>query len=193
MSGDSIVSGEHHVAPGRLEIARAFVNTRDLEGGADEIASPELLARWLAERELAPKETAASWDDVAEAHEVREALRGLAWANNGEAVDGAALHTLNRTAEQARLTLRFTSGDDVGLHPGARGVRGALGTIVAIVADSVKDGTWSRFKACRNEQCGWAFYDHARNRSAKWCTMAVCGNRMKARAFRARHAGDAGP
>lgn len=186
------MSDEQHVAPGRLEIARAFVNTRDLEDGSDEIASPELLVRWLSQHELAPKKTVASLDDLAEAHAAREALRALAWVNNGEAVDPEALHILNHTAERARLTLRFASGDDVGLHPSAGGVRGALGTIVAIVADSMKEGTWSRFKACRNEECGWAFYDHARNRSAKWCTMAVCGNRMKARAFRARHAGDAG-
>jgi predicted RNA-binding Zn ribbon-like protein len=186
------VSDEHHVAPGPLEIARAFVNTRDIEGGTDEIASPELLVRWLSEHELAPKGTVASQDDLAEAHGTRKALRALAWSNNGDRVDPADLHTLNRTAERARLTLRFTSGDDVGLQPSAGGVRGALGTIVSIVADSMKEGTWSRFKACQNEECGWAFYDHARNRSAKWCTMAVCGNRMKARAFRARHARDAG-
>ena len=191
MSGD-LVTHEHQVAPGPLEIARAFVNTRDLEGGTDEIDTPELLAQWLSEHELVPTGAVASQDDLADAQETREALRALAWANNGDPVDPAALHTLNQAAERARLTLRFGSGDDVALHPAAGGVRGALGTIVSIVADSMKEGTWSRFKACRNEQCGWAFYDHARNRSAKWCTMAVCGNRMKARAFRARHAGDAG-
>jgi predicted RNA-binding Zn ribbon-like protein len=186
------MSDEHHVAPGPLEIARAFVNTRDLEGGTDEIDTPELLVRWLSDHELAPRGAVASQDDLAAAHETREALRALAWANNGDPVDPTDLHTLNRAAERARLTLRFNSADDVALHPDAGGVSGALGTIVSMVADSMKEGTWSRFKACRNEECGWVFYDHARNHSAKWCTMAVCGNRMKARAFRARHAGDAG-
>jgi predicted RNA-binding Zn ribbon-like protein len=49
-------------------------------------------------------------------------------------------------------------------------------------------GTFERLKICRNDECQWAFYDHSRNRSGVWCTMAVCGNRMKGRAFRTRHA-----
>ncbi|MGH2778535.1 MAG: CGNR zinc finger domain-containing protein, partial [Actinomycetota bacterium] len=32
-----------------------------------------------------------------------------------------------------------------------------------------------------------AFYDHSKNRSGKWCTMRVCGNRAKTRAYRERH------
>jgi predicted RNA-binding Zn ribbon-like protein len=49
------------------------------------------------------------------------------------------------------------------------------------------DGTWSRLKACRAADCRWAFYDRARNHSRHWCSMEVCGNRTKARAYRARH------
>jgi predicted RNA-binding Zn ribbon-like protein len=29
--------------------------------------------------------------------------------------------------------------------------------------------------------CGWLFYDATRNRSRRWCTMKICGNRAKAR------------
>jgi predicted RNA-binding Zn ribbon-like protein len=46
------------------------------------------------------------------------------------------------------------------------------------------DGSWSRLKACR--QCGWAFYDYSRNRSGSWCSMQLCGNRTKTRAYRRR-------
>jgi predicted RNA-binding Zn ribbon-like protein len=59
------------------------------------------------------------------------------------------------------------------------------------VAAAMNDGTWSRLKVCMNDECAWAFYDHARNRSGKWCEMSVCGNRMKARAYRARRTGGA--
>ena len=37
-----------------------------------------------------------------------------------------------------------------------------------------------------NPDCRWAFYDGSKNRSGRWCDMASCGNRMKARAFRER-------
>ena len=41
---------------------------------------------------------------------------------------------------------------------------GALGRLLAIAAAAIADGTWTRLKACRAEDCRWAFYDHARNR-----------------------------
>ena len=81
-----------------------------------------------------------------------------------------------------------TPAGQVALEPGAAGVDGALGRLVAIVATAMADGTWSRLKACQADRCGWAFYDHARNRSRRWCSMAVCGNRTKARSYRRRHA-----
>ena len=43
---------------------------------------------------------------------------------------------------------------------------------------------WERLKAC--PQCGWSFYDYSRNRSATWCSMSLCGNRLKTRAYRRR-------
>ena len=49
------------------------------------------------------------------------------------------------------------------------------------------DGSWQRLKACRASDCQWAFVDTARNHSRSWCSMASCGNREKARAFRERH------
>jgi predicted RNA-binding Zn ribbon-like protein len=50
----------------------------------------------------------------------------------------------------------------------------------------MNEGIWSRLKICQNDDCAVAFYDLARNKSGKWCSMEVCGNRMKARNFRAR-------
>jgi len=43
-------------------------------------------------------------------------------------------------------------------------------------------------KACRADDCKWAFLDTAKNQSRAWCSMSSCGNREKMRAYRARHA-----
>ena len=40
-----------------------------------------------------------------------------------------------------------------------------------------------RVKQCEGDQCGWLFFDTSRNRSRRWCSMADCGNRAKARRF----------
>jgi predicted RNA-binding Zn ribbon-like protein len=50
--------------------------------------------------------------------------------------------------------------------------------------DAIAAGTWGRLRACPT--CQWAFYDTSRNRSSRWCDMAVCGNRAKQHAFNQR-------
>jgi predicted RNA-binding Zn ribbon-like protein len=58
--------------------------------------------------------------------------------------------------------------------------------VLAAAARLTEAGRWSRVKLCASETCRWAFVDESRNRSRTWCSMAVCGNRAKARSFRAR-------
>jgi predicted RNA-binding Zn ribbon-like protein len=86
--------------------------------------------------------------------------------------------------------VRFESGRPL-LAPEDSGTRGALGRIVATVAELAPTEEWKRLKTCRDETCRVVFYDQSRNRSRAWCSMEVCGNREKARTFRARHAAGA--
>ncbi|MFB7629354.1 CGNR zinc finger domain-containing protein [Streptomyces sp. NPDC056149] len=47
-----------------------------------------------------------------------------------------------------------------------------------------------RLRACANRECNLFLIDHSRPGTARWCSMAVCGNRMKARTHaRKRHVG----
>jgi len=41
---------------------------------------------------------------------------------------------------------------------------------------------------CQSDTCRWLFLDFTKNHSRRWCNMKVCGNRMKARRFRAQKA-----
>ena len=174
-------------APGDLETLRAFVNTLELETGSDELSSPRALRGWLEGHGLSLG-TAASPADLEAARRLREALRDLMLQNNGVSACAEAALALNDAAERGGLAVRFDSSGSVRLQAAAAGVDGALGRLVAIAAAAMTDGTWGRLKACRADRCGWAFYDHARNHSRLWCSMAVCGNRTKARSYRRRHA-----
>jgi predicted RNA-binding Zn ribbon-like protein len=150
---------------------QVFVNTTDGE-------ERELLPQWLEEQGVAPGAAA-----LRRARETREALRELLIANNERRPPSPeAVGTVERAAERARLTIRFRGGGE--LVPTARGVDGALGGVLAVAFDAMRAGTWPRLKACRN--CHWAFYDYSRNRSAGWCSMQLCGNRLKTRAYRRR-------
>lgn len=43
-----------------------------------------------------------------------------------------------------------------------------------------------RLRACANTECNLYLIDRSRPGTAKWCSMATCGNRMKARAHAQR-------
>jgi predicted RNA-binding Zn ribbon-like protein len=61
----------------------------------------------------------------------------------------------------------------------------------AFAATAIADGSWRRLKVCPGEDCGWAFYEHSRNRTGRWCSMAVCGGHAKARShYRRLRAGE---
>lgn len=46
-----------------------------------------------------------------------------------------------------------------------------------------------RVRQCAGDDCGWLFLDTSRNHSRRWCDMADCGNRAKARRhYRRTHA-----
>lgn len=42
-------------------------------------------------------------------------------------------------------------------------------------------------RECGNAECRWLFLDTSKNHTRRWCDMKVCGNRMKARRFKAQH------
>jgi predicted RNA-binding Zn ribbon-like protein len=175
-------------APGELERVRAFVNTIDLEEGTEELAGPQELADWLVKHDLSPAGLNATDADLEHAVGLREAFRAVLLAHNGGTgfVHGTAVQALNEAAARSNVRLRFDKTGTGTLKPGADGVDGALGRLLAIADLSAGDGTWARLKACRDDTCQWAFYDHTKNRSGAWCNMAVCGNRAKARAYRER-------
>ena len=170
-----------------LQLVCDFVNSAELEDGSDELADARGLVRWLSAHGLAGEHARATDADAAEARALREALRELMRANNGEPADhvGAAA-LLDSAGRRAALAVRFDSGS-IRLVPRERGVRGALGVVLGAAGEAMANGSWRRAKACRSDTCRWAFVDHSRNQSRQWCSMSVCGNRAKARTFRERH------
>jgi predicted RNA-binding Zn ribbon-like protein len=126
---------------------------------------------------------------------VREGIRALGRANNGEPLDAAAVAAMNAAALAAPLVVTVGAADESAsweLSPGTGGVDGFVGRLLAAVTATMADGSFSRLKSCRNDTCRWLFHDHSRNRSGTWCSMAGCGSRMKSRAYRARQRSTAG-
>ena len=60
-----------------------------------------------------------------------------------------------------------------------------LGTLAWAALDLLRSDQLDRLKRCPADNCHWLFLDRTKNRSRRWCDMATCGNRAKARQHRA--------
>jgi predicted RNA-binding Zn ribbon-like protein len=175
---------------GPAELVRDFVNTYSAYSDTEELASPAELTVWLREHDLAGPHDRAGEDDLALAVGLREGLRAAFQTGHGRP-DTAEPSETAATLDSAlaELPLRLAMGaDGPVLRPAGDGLRGALAAIVAAVVGTQADGMWRRLKVCEESTCRWAFIDFSKNRSRTWCSMKICGNRTKTRAYRARQA-----
>jgi predicted RNA-binding Zn ribbon-like protein len=162
-----------NAAPAPLSLVQSFVNTINRESGDD------WLCGWLEEQSVEPVAR-----ELRRARVVREAIRDLLDANNSRPAGGDQPPlALGEAADAAKLSIDFSRGT---LVARAGGIDGVIGRVLAVTFTAMADGSWRRLKACRNGGCRWAFYDYSKNASATWCSMQLCGNRHKTRAYRAR-------
>lgn len=181
-----------NAAPGQLGLVQSFLNTFDLGSGRDELADPALAKAWLVQNKLASPGTEYDAGDLTRLSDVRAALHDLVGTNDGAGLQRRAVTTLNEAARRVRLGVRLHPVDGYRLVAEGVGVDRPIGELLMSVTAAMTAGNWNRLKVCANEACERAFYDSSRNRSARWCSMATCGNRMKGRAYRQRHGTDGG-
>jgi predicted RNA-binding Zn ribbon-like protein len=184
-----VATGRLAVAPGQLGLVQAFLNTYDLESGRDELDSPARMLAWLADRRLVSPGTEYEDADRRRLIEVRRAIHDLVASSGGEGLERRAVTTLNEAARRVRLGVRLHPEEGYRLVAEGVGADRPIGELLMSITASMAAKTWPRLKVCANESCQRAFYDASRNRSARWCSMAVCGNRIKGRNYRRRHAG----
>lgn len=177
-------------APGTLGLVQDFLNTADIEAGTDAFADAEQAGGWLHARGLGEADEPLDGADLQRLAAFREALRTVLAARDGRLPVGPridrARSELSRLGRGASLTVAFGDSGAARLVPSGSGADAVLGRLLAAIVAATADGTWARLKVCRNDTCRWSFYDASRNRSGHWCSMSVCGNRMKGRAFRLR-------
>jgi predicted RNA-binding Zn ribbon-like protein len=181
-----------------------FVNTEAVDGRGRRM---ELLRGW---------HDVVAWADAAGLLETpsgdprrvvdgRRARRALDWARrlrsgarqvlDSEAdAHGAGAEMLADAVADVPVRLVYRPDAAADLPPLAS--RDAIDTLRLALALSVLDATAldrSRVRRCGNERCVLLFYDTSKNRSRRWCDMAVCGNRAKAAAHYQRSRRAAGP
>lgn len=173
-----------------LVVVEQFLNTLDERSfnrhgsahqAADELTSAEALATWLDAHDLLAPGEPVDKNGLEAARSLRSALRA--------ALTGDAADDRSTVAALADFPLRLLPAGSGRLRLAAATGNEGLDAIVETVATSVAEGRWKRLKLCDSEDCRWAFYDTSRSGGGRWCSMEVCGNRHKTRAYRRRQAG----
>jgi predicted RNA-binding Zn ribbon-like protein len=177
--------GGRSPAPGRLAVVQAFVNTHyDLAstGGGEVLVSTAALGSFLSAHGLLDADAGVAERELERVLSLREGLRALAFANNGVSAPASALRALDH-ATAVSIEIRLSVAGPSFAQVRSDRIEGAIGELVAITAQAMLEGNWKRMKACPGPHCGWVFYDRSRNGTGRWCSMAVCGGRAKARAY----------
>ena len=172
-------------APGALETLRRFCNSSNPENGAERFRDPVQLDAWLVGEGLDP--VRADRAGLGRATRFRDHVRALAIANRDGRRDGSAFDALVVCIGSGSLQLVVDSRG-LTLAGRGRGVSALLAHLASIIVIAEADGSWVRLKACTNDHCRWMFYDHSKNANGMWCSMQACGQRHKAREYRARRA-----
>jgi predicted RNA-binding Zn ribbon-like protein len=129
-------------------------------------------------------------EEVAEVHALRERLRAVFVAAEGEDGEPAAAALINELLAESgtRPQLSAHDGEPWHLHytPDDAPVveRVAAEAAMALAAVAASDG-FGRLRRCQATDCEDAFVDTSRNRSRKYCT-TDCANRTNVAAWRAR-------
>ena len=167
-----------------LESWRDLVDFIELHGAVSRSEGAAL--RVMGERDAGA--CAAALDQARALREtVREVLAALAGRRALKAEWIAAINqVLVWGASSARLERR-NGGWQLGFVASWTQPFRALAPVARAIADLVARGRGNEIKRCANPRCVLYFLDRSRARRRRWCSMAVCGNRMKVAAHARRH------
>jgi len=83
----------------------------------------------------------------------------------------------------ARLRLEVGRGRARLAWPSSADLDAPLWPIVKAAIDVVGSNEAPALRLCANPDCGWLFLDRSRRGNRRWCSMAECGSRAKARRY----------
>jgi predicted RNA-binding Zn ribbon-like protein len=176
-----------------------FVNTEIIDQGrkADLLGSFSDLLEWMVEAKMVtPAEAsraANGWPGSKglAALEGAKTFRGMMrqmvdQIASGKAVPQLALSEINRRLRAISAfpqVVKKGRGFEKRVESEFGEPADLLARLAESAADLVCNHDLSLVKRCKNPACILYFYDTTKNHRRSWCSMAICGNRMKVAAF----------
>ncbi|WIX98826.1 CGNR zinc finger domain-containing protein [Amycolatopsis mongoliensis] len=146
-----------------------LLNTTPVRNGTpeDDLADARVAREWLASHGQP-----ATDDEHRTLLDARSVLQAIV---RGQDAPAAAARFLDD------VTYRASFGDD-GVEWVLDVPAGRSAAARAVLAwDALAKSSPGRLRPCANPECRLFLIDHSKPNSARWCSMAACGNRMKAR------------
>jgi len=183
------------------QLALDFVNTRPVQNGEpmELLADFTALLRWFQAADLLSSREATrlrqQWGQsvearrvLAEARALREALRKeiLAW-EDGDAIHHSAVTELNRLMAKHPMRTRLRGngkGSSMELYFSPQQPEDLLAPLAHSAAMLFTGVDRARVRKC--DQCVLHFFDISRKGTRRWCSMQLCGNRLKVAAYARR-------
>lgn len=174
-------------------LALNFINTLRANQGQpfEALNSDQDVIDWFELAGISTSSQLSAWPTgklLRSARELRDiSLKAVIAKRSGKR---PSLEVLNSFLEEAvsHLQLVGRAGTKIELKKiyGNRSVRQFLSPVTESVADLLVNGDFTLIRRCEGRDCVLWFYDRTKAHRRRWCSSAVCGNRAKVAAFRAR-------
>ena len=182
-------------------VALDFLNTRPVQNGEGQELLPdfEAMLRWFRAAELLSSQEVSSlerWHGSAraqkalqEVRQFREDLRRevLSLERGGAKLHRAAIDKLNVLLAAHPMIAKVKQTEDgpqMGLSFVASKPECLFAPLAHAVAELFTEADRTRLRKCR--QCVLHFLDTSRKGTRRWCSMQLCGNRLKVAAYARR-------
>lgn len=167
-----------------LNVAVDLTNTR--HDGHDHLEDLAALEAFVTDHGMSDVPEAMP-GDLPAVHALRDALREVFTAPDEATASGILNQLLRSSGAHPELT---NHGDGVWhLHytpqgaPLAKRLTAESAMALAVI---IAAGGFERFRTCDSDSCADVFVDRSKNRSRRYCSPEVCGNRASVRAYRER-------
>ena len=156
-----------------------FVNTEIVSQGerVDLLQSDEDVWRWVKEAGLAPPSQPVRRQTLPDARALRRHLRALFLRGKPRKPE---IDAINAALARGRGSFRLERKGGVYRTRFAADSDDPLFLIAAAAAELVATADLSLIRSCGGTDCILLFYDETKSHTRRWCSMAGCGNRMKA-------------
>ena len=167
-------------------LALDFVGTlraRRSPAPTEMLTTPARLDSWFEESRLVDGDARSTTADVDDAITLREAIYHLVAARMAEKpYDRSSLAIVNDFARTPSVIPQLSSSG----HLTEASASQALSSVARDAVDILGGSRASLLKECSRPECTQTYLDQSRGGRREWCAMETCGNKMKARAYRAR-------